>query len=286
MRKVLNGILINWVLNKVEDRPAPHEIPMGDARSLSNDFFTLHIGSPLEDGHLLFEKRVERGVEGLWFSGPGGGLPCTLLKEAYSEMPFIITHYYKDYVFYHKSAFEFALNQAINRAIWTRKFDLVKQRFYNNKTLVRRDRMYVLRVFVEKSVVNSDFRMSDVSLLVELYGRRWIRHPQRDAILGYYRLVLDSLVASQDLTNDSYVYRLAPRALATLDQFEQDEERHSDNRAIQNRIALVTLMMFLAAIAQVIVTVWEKKNPDRAPVEASVEGELVYPIEPPSFPDE
>lgn len=286
MRWNLKGVLVSWVANKVERHLSPNSIPMNEPQSLNNDFFTLHIGPSFADGHFLFERQVEQGAEGLWFDGPGGGLRCTLLRSSFSEFPIVITHYYKGYVLYYKSPIGFILAQAAKHAFWIRLFDKLKQLFYNRKTLVRRDRMHVLQIFVEKTVSNTDFHMSDFSLMTEVYGRRWIRHPQYQATLGYYRLVLNSLAASGDLTSDISVYRLAPRALATLDQFEQDEERHSDNRKIQNRIALVTLMMFLAAIAQVIVTVWEEKNPDPAPVEASLTGVLVYPIEPPSFPDE
>jgi hypothetical protein len=55
---------------------------------------------------------------------------------------------------------------------------------------------------------------------------------------------------------------LAPKAVATLDAHETQEERHQDNSNIQKKIVWLTAAIALLAVAQVSVNVWSELNPD------------------------
>ncbi|WP_186151553.1 hypothetical protein [Burkholderia gladioli] len=93
-------------------------------------------------------------------------------------------------------------------------------------------------------------RFTDFSVMTRLYGSRWIHHPLKSQRRAYYGLLLDSLFAEGLLARDQHQYALAPKALAALSEFEDEERRHIDNKKIQRRVFWLTVITAVATVVQ------------------------------------
>ncbi|WP_142081681.1 hypothetical protein [Roseinatronobacter monicus] len=79
-----------------------------------------------------------------------------------------------------------------------------------------------------------------------------MKHPEFKQQMRYYRLVLDSLVASGDLEElKKGQFSLSPKALATLDYYEEADRRHQDNLRQQRRLGWLTFALVLVGATQI-----------------------------------
>lgn len=155
------------------------------------------------------------------------------------------------------------------RSLW---WDKVLQRRYNRTELVRADRMKVLRYFLGRTIDKQDFRTSVVSLMAGLHSLRSMEHPRYQETEGYYEIVLESLVVSGDLERNGPYYSLAHKAVATLEHFDEQEERHNDMVTQQVRIRRLTHVLIAVTILQAVITIWEELHVDPQP--AALRGDI------------
>lgn len=116
--------------------------------------------------------------------------------------------------------------------------------------------MQVLRLVVNGTEKNDEFKVSIFSLMELLYTRRWFRHPEQEATTNYYEMVLKSLVGSGELSviDQGMRYQLKPQGLTTLALYELEERRHNDNIKQQSRIGKLTAVLIFIGIIQALAT--------------------------------
>ena len=110
--------------------------------------------------------------------------------------------------------------------------------------------MSVLQMVLDQTYRRHDFSVGPGGLMNQIYGDRWARHPDNGQVHGYYRLLLESLVDSGDLTMENHAYHLNPRALSTLAQFEEDNRKHRDLVNLQRIIAGLTFALVVVGLIQ------------------------------------
>lgn len=141
-------------------------------------------------------------VAGLRFHevGPGGqGIDHTLKNEELLKFDFEVKYYYKGFQPAYRKAFRFFFDTTLHIPALYRAWYWTVQFIYNRRRFARKDRIRVLRIFLENSVLRDDYNIGPSGLMATLYGQRSFYHPDLDASINYYRLVLDSLAATGDL---------------------------------------------------------------------------------------
>lgn len=240
-------------------RPSPHSIPLSGEEAFRNNFYTSLL---LSDGNRFLVERLHKaGIEGKWVWVNRDPAPVCLPNSELRHYELQITHYYRGQVVSTTSACRFILERFIRYSWWIARADEKAQRNFNKKPLVRKARLDILQYFANQTSNDREFRTNPFDLLTELNSIRWVRSPDNDAAVGYYRMLLDSLVGSGDLRKDGQSdYCLDPRALTTLSEHEVEERRHQDNKRTQRNISILTAILAVIGLLQVGATLWTSKS--------------------------
>lgn len=249
---------LTWVFKIVERKPAPDTIPRsGEAGDRQDCYMAVVRGMPVGT-HMIVDSSSAVGVTGRLFGQPVPLEPQTITWIELEKLNLEITHFLGPYEFKYTSPRNF-LWAHISR--WPQLYGMgqqVRQFFFNRKKLVRVDRMKALRHLVEQRIGRRDARSSPVQLMAEIHTFRAFHHPSIDEQLAYGALLMDSLVASGDLSNEQGSYRIMPKALVTLAQYDEDNRRHRDNKIIQWLVVWLTTILAVAAATEAwdIVSKW------------------------------
>lgn len=235
---------IDFALTKV----APNTIPLSEPKALNNDFFSIYIFIEKLNIKLLCKTKEKGGYSGFLWDKDELGMDATILFETFNQYPFRveIKHYYRGYEFQLENKFLFILYflSEYNRfVVYKNKF---LQGIYNKKTLVRSERMELLNYLVEKTIENPTFETSPISLGAQRHSNRWYHHPQRVEHQTHYKLILNSLVETGDLTFNNSSYSVTGKALATLSDYELEQQKHQDihnNSKVTHRLTLALILI-------------------------------------------
>lgn len=234
-------------------RPAPGSYPLTGPAVASRDFFDVTLVDPEGDA-VLSARSVSGGtsLSGYWFTGNGRGgydrEERTISLEQARTMPLRIRYLYggEDHTF--RSAWTYLLGGETRvklRWYLTRLFRGVS----HLQSLARQDRMRILQVVVDHKI-EGDSPTSTVDVLVALHNHRWLFHPQKDAQMRHIRMVLQSLVATDDLLQQEAGYVPSPKALATLHVHETEQKRFDSQNFQSKVISVLTVILVVIGLAQ------------------------------------
>lgn len=238
-------------------RPAPERIPRTLPRAQDVNCFVAQIGDGDEKWPFLADSSDSNGLHGRWWSGAAYDLPGCLSFSSIGSRRIEITHYIGLYEFTHTSPVNFLASELLGVPWLSIAKDKVDQALFNKRRLVRADRINVLRITLEESIRRREFSISSSNLMSLLYSNRWIFHPDKDSLLRYCSFLLGSLASSGDLVDRQGSFTLAPKALVTISEYEEDHRRHRDQLIQQWILAGLTVALVVVGVAQVYVT-WVK----------------------------
>ncbi len=140
--------------------------------------------------------------------------------------------------------------------------DWAYQKIYNYRTRFRQDRTDVLRKLIEihlseakknNGILFIGSFKSIVGLFAEFHGNRVYGHPNLEEVSARFWLVLESLVATGELEQNSmHEFKLSGLAVASISNFELEERRHNDSVKQNRYLLLLTVVMAIAAVFQSI----------------------------------
>lgn len=250
----------NAALRLALRRPSPRQIPLTGDAVYRRNYHSASLWEGQSKRRFYIESAAAEGFTGLWFSDYGEeGMPASVNAEGVASYQIAVRSYIRELELEYKSAFEFILH-SITRYPWLLLvIERLRRKNFNRTKLVRADRIKVLNRMVEETIDDRDLGVSPVGLVTKLYGDRWIGHPDNERLLQYYTLVLDSLVTSEDLIKQDYAYRLLPKAVATLSNYQEENRRHNDNVAQQRAIVRLTFVLVIVGLIQAVVSYWGSK---------------------------
>lgn len=141
-------------------------------------------------------------------------------------------------------------------------WDHYSQWRYNRSTPFLQDRLDLLRKLVEvrkrasaesKLFLFDEDAMDEFSLFEAIYSTRAFGHPNANQEIAQFQFLLESLKESEDLEDVSGNYRLSGKSVKTLAEYEEQERRHADSVQHNRRLFWLTLVIALAAVAQLFV---------------------------------
>jgi hypothetical protein len=240
-------IALRWTFKIIARKPAPDRVPRsGEAAEKQDCYLAIVRGMPVGT-HMAVDSSNATGVSGRLFGQPVPLEPQALSWEALEKLSLEITHFLGPYDFKFSSPRKFLWAHFTKWPQLYRVGQRLRQLLFNRKKLVRVDRIKALRHLVEQRIGRRDARSSPVQLLAELHSFRAFHHPTKEEQIAYCTLLMDSLVASGDLSFEQGSYRVAPKALVTLAQHDEDNRRHRDNTIIQWLVVWLTTILAIAA---------------------------------------
>jgi hypothetical protein len=246
--------LIRWLelqisreaINFALDHDCPLTIPLSRSSSNRTNCITVRGGGADSDWPILISSLVDEGIRGKWWDGESYSTECSMPNCEICQCELEFRHYLRGYEFRSLSAVAFAVREVV---FWPYIFvicDKFVQWLFNTRHLVRTERMDILRKLVAASSDNREFSIDCVRLISRMHQERTWMHPQLQGLLAYYGTILDSLVVTGDLKCDGPVYRVLPKALVTVSEFECEERRH--NSLVRQQRLMCILTFVLAAI--------------------------------------
>jgi hypothetical protein len=240
-------------------RPMPERLIYGDKR---NNNYQIHLDDQDQGFRFIPKVVLPDGLEGWCFVDDEPRVDASLPNAQIARLSFKIIHHYREFTITTSSPALFIVQRLVGLPFFAAWKQRTAQLLFNRRRLARQDRIAVLRHIFDRTVERSDYRTSSIDLPGNIYGTRFWGRDDHDSHLSYYQIVLDSLLESGDLRRVEHSYVLSPKAVATLDAYETQQERHRDNVGIQRTIAFVTFVLAILATAQVGTTVWQELHPD------------------------
>ncbi|RWB30516.1 MAG: hypothetical protein EOQ43_15310 [Mesorhizobium sp.] len=252
-------------------RPAPDRIPLSPPRSLTNNFFVVHLVERVFVKEHLVRGLVPEGVKVLYFNGNGEpGYEAIIPNRMLGTFEFKLDHYLWGYTIVYRAPLLYLLQRLFGHAYWLVFWEKRKQSFFNAETLVRHDRIEVLRYFITKTEAEHDFRIGPIGLMEDLHTHRSFSHPQHDRLLQYYQMLLESLADAGYLgACQHHSFGLLPKGMSGLSEYELEERRHTDNKKQQSRIGWLTVALVMIGVVQAGITYFTIP-PDARPFQFTV----------------
>ncbi|WP_146106675.1 MULTISPECIES: hypothetical protein [unclassified Limnobacter] len=257
MNSTLKAIFLQEALRLALRRPAPTRIPRTLPRAATIDCYVVTLSNSDEGWSMLIESRNDEMVAGSWLNKDRYDAEATLLPQALRKVEFEGTHFLGPYEFKYHSPVKFVVHQWLRLPYITVLRDRLEQFQFNRQHLVRMDRIAILRHVYEASLETPRREVSSITVAASIYSNRIFFHPDKNRMLNHCRLLLDSLVASGDLAATGTVYTLAPTALQTLSQYEEEERRHLDVLSQQCALKWFTFVLIAVGLLQAYIT-WMK----------------------------
>lgn len=253
-------MLIRYAFRKSARRPAPRAISVSGERTRRQDYYSAHVY--LDNGH---GEAVVCKVDGVTETSVQVRQwdETTAQFAIEREVPFDavegrrvdITHDYEGHQFGYRSPGVFFWYEFFRIYFIAVIFERLQQVLFNEKMLIRQERVDVLRQLLTRSERGRDIGMTVLAYQVDVHGVRFLRHPEYDKSSVHYRRIFDSLVESGDLRKDQagLNYWVTPRALITLAAYETEERKHRDMLRPQKWMVWLTLLLLFGTGAQAYV---------------------------------
>lgn len=167
---------------------------------------------------------------------------------------FNVTHFYGLTEIIYESIYD-ATWHYVTRFIYIkirlrRHIDSTYQHFFNKRKLVTKKRMDLLRLMMDDQLDRRHDGVTSIDLISRIYSMRLFLHPSWELQHKKIKIYLESLVSSGELQkiNDEYV--VTGKAISTIEQYEEDERRHTEAVKIQRRILYLTIVAVMVAAVQ------------------------------------
>ncbi|WP_338606835.1 hypothetical protein V6617_09980 [Pelagibacterium nitratireducens] len=233
-------------------RPGPESVPLTGEAIFQRNYRHCFLTGPGGKAVFVALEEHKNGFTGRWL--PSDNLPsspCSVSRRELSYFGVEVREFYCEIQCDYQSAGDYLIN-----FWWRPRLALVKFRIqkwlFGRRKLAHHGRMTVLSHMYQRYVEENEPGLSEVGLMTDFYGPMWVHHPDDDRLLRHYRLLLQSLVSSNDLEVNQGIYVLAARGISTLDSSERDNRRHRDMVIMQRIIAALTLALVLVGIFQAI----------------------------------
>lgn len=126
--------------------------------------------------------------------------------------------------------------------------------FFAEKELKSRDRIMLLNMLVNEYIQQRPSRLHAGMTLNEvlemLYGQLWYKHIRNEEFRRKVQLLLKSLAITGDLAQKEMHYYVQPKAVATIVDFEKEEQRIKQQDKMQRNF--VRLMLVITASTAMI----------------------------------
>jgi len=244
--------LCRHYLPKILAQECENPIPRSGEEGKNVDCFSVKIddrGAPF----FWVRSMVGDDLVGFEWDGSRFSVQKSLDLKTLQPQNLFIAHYYGLAEVRYSGISDLAIGR-ITRWPYTRinivhtlnRFD---QYLFNKKKLITKQRIDLLKFLLQKHL-DGKTPISSLDLMVDLYSIKWVLHPDGDAQHKKVNFYLDSLVRSGELDKIDYKYSVAGAALRTIEEYEEEERKHTETVKMQRRMFWLTLVIAFLTFVQ------------------------------------
>ncbi|MDT3736317.1 MAG: hypothetical protein ROZ00_08840 [Denitratisoma sp.] len=202
--------------------------------------------------YLAVEAIDQDNLKCLEWNGSRFQIDRSIPLSSFSLRDFRITHYYGLSTIEYQGILDLLVNRL---TAWpyikvhvVRTLSRFDQFLFNKKKLITKQRMELLQFLVGRAL-DGKTESEPLDLMTDLYSLRWVLHPDGEQQQQRLEFYLESLVETGDLKKINYKYIVAGRALKTIEEYEEQERKHTENVKMQWRTFwLAYAVAFLTAV--------------------------------------
>ena len=211
------------------------------------------------DPYLLVEGLDGAALTGLKWDGSRYSQRSTVPLDEVESGEVFLRHYYGLHTIIFTGIPDLAWSRLTGLPYVKLAIAGLRQVGFNRTQLVTKRRIELLRVLIDRECKREKDPYSDrrsfysQDLMSTLYTERWILHPEGTIQHRTVRFYLDSLCETGELEHvksDGLTYRLKGEALKTIEEFEEQERKHSENVSMQRRMFWLSVAIVLLALIQ------------------------------------
>lgn len=164
-----------------------------------------------------------------------------------------VAHYYGLSVVRFTGIYDLVINRLTRWPYIKIHFMRVAERFgqyiFNKKKLVTKQKVDLLRILLSRHL-EGNTSLDSFHLMSDLYTIKWVLHPDGDAQRRKLALHLDALAHTGELKRQQDRYVLTGLALSAIEEYEEQERRHTENVKTQKLMVWLTLAIVLLTLVQ------------------------------------
>ena len=225
------------LLTRVLSRPCESRIPRSGSKGAAVNCFVTAIDKG-DDPYLIVQS-LHNGMLGcIEWDGSSYSKAIDLPLSDFRFGDFRITHYYGLSEVTYNGLIDFLVNRAtawpyikIKAVLAFTHFD---QYLFNNKKLIAKERMDLLKVLVNEAL-DGRIEHEPLDLMTALYSIKWFSHPQGTEARRRLEFYLESLAETGELRKANHKFTVTGHALRAIDEYEEQERKHTENVKMQWR---------------------------------------------------
>lgn len=250
--KFITNRVTNDVLQTVLSRPCGSRIPRSGEKGAAVNCFTIAIDAG-DEPNLIIQSLEDGQLGCIQWDGRSYSIKKNFPITAFNAKEFRITHFYG----LSEIRFTGVLDYVVNRITrWPyivihvvrilSKFD---QYLFNQKKLISKERTGLLKILVNKAL-DGRAEHEPLDLMTGLYSIKWFSHPQGEEAKIRLKFYLESLVETGELRKVNGKYVVTGQALRAIEEYEEQERKHSENVKMQWRALYVAVAVAALTVVQ------------------------------------
>lgn len=240
-------------LSRVLERPCETLVPRSGDRGARVNCFSVFIDRADGEPYLLARTLDGDKLKCLEWNGSKYDIEREVDLRDVNGSAVTVTHFYG----LSEVRYSGVLDLAIGRTFFgpyikihaVRTLSSIDQYFFNKKKLVTKQRIDLLKFLVAMHLDGKE-EIHPISLMTGLYSIKWVMHPDRESQRRKLDFYLKSLVHTGELSAIDSGYKLTGHALRAIEDYEEQERKHTENVKIQRRVMWLTLAIALLTGAQ------------------------------------
>lgn len=244
--------LCRHFLHHALSRKCESTIPRSGEKGERVNCFTVSIDKA-GDPYLMVLKIHGDQLKCIEWNGQRYEIDSTISLTNIRPSQFCITHYYGLSEIRYFGIMDFVIGRLI---LWPyikihfvrilSKFD---QYIFNKKKLVTKQRVDLLRFLMSQKLEGHD-SFEEMDLMTQLYSIKWVLHPDQDSQRKKLEFYLESLADTGELRKVNHKYFLTGHALRAIEEYEEQERKHTENVKMQWRMFWLTLTIAILTLVQ------------------------------------
>lgn len=256
-----------YVIMHALKKPAPNRISLGDA-SLDAKAVLVGFNSPTSIEYRILGTTTHAFIAS-YLSEERERTDCAIPFNSSKGMYLTIRYWYRGVELKYNSSIHYIWSMVTYEAWRIDIKNRFRQIYYNRSLKIRSDRTEILQVIVDEhlrrrsqdgAAALAEVRIDRLEVAQLLYGDGIWGHPRHPEILARLDLIIDSLVDSGDLSADQSRLIVKGKAIASIASRVEEDRRHKDQVEYNNSIKWLTLLLLIAAVAQVLVAYFNNSS--------------------------
>jgi len=245
-------IIASWLLRRVLSRPCGIRIPRSGADGEAVNCFVVAIDRG-DEPYLIVQTLENSNLGCIQWDGQRYSIEKSFPLSSFKASDFQITHYYGLAEVRYSGLLDFMVDYHLGwpylKIHVIQHFAKFDQYLFNKKKLVAKARNDLLKILVNEALQGRT-EHEPLDLMTALYSIRWYSHPEGQEVQQRLEFYLDSLTETGELRKAGYKYIVTGHALRALEEYEEQERKHTENVKMQRRTFWLAVVVAALTVVQ------------------------------------